>query len=84
MVHSFTRTEVGYVPANEVSSIEFCWFEMEHGSSWNETILLEKIIIDPEYLIEKPNDRKKYTRSFCPYKNDYPVKSWKYIPMKDC
>lgn len=70
--------------ANEISGIHFCWFEMDHGKSWNGTILLDKVIIDPEYLKDKPDDRKKLSQAFCPSPKDVPLKSWNYIILRHC
>ena len=77
-------SEFDFIPANEVSGTEFCWYEMDHGEVWNGTILLEKVIIDPEYMKDKPEERKRLTKAFCPDPKDIPLKSWNYITLRSC
>ena len=71
-------------PANEISGILFTWYEMDHGKTWNGTILLDKVIIDPEYMKDKPEDRTRLTKAFCPDAKDVPLKSWKFITLRRC
>lgn len=77
-------SDVDFIPANEVSGIHFCWFEMDHGQTWNGTMLLEKVIVDPEYLKDTPEDRRKLSQAFCPDPEDVPLKSWNYITLRHC
>lgn len=77
-------SDVDFIPAHEVSGLHFCWFQMDHGDSWNGTILLEKVIVDPEYLKDKPQDRLKLRQAFCPDPKDVPLRSWNYIILRHC
>ena len=79
--------DVDDIPAHEVFSVHFAWFDYTH-SDWDrkgvESILLDRVIVDPEYLKDSPAERSKYTQAFCPDATDFPTKSWGFIVLQPC
>ena len=74
--------DVTFIEAHQVQGLDLSFYD--HAEEGKNSLLINRVIVDPEYLKDNTENRKKYTLSFCPETKDYPVVSWKFIDLKRC